>query len=427
VEKYDVLIIGGGPAGVFCAISLKEKNKNLNIAIIEKNKLLTKLLLSGGGRCNLSNKKANSDLCLNYYPRGARFISHLFHQYDCNDFCDWLKENKVEIKIEEEEKIFLKSDDSGELEKIFIKKLVEYKINVIYGEFIDFEKDDTFKTKIKIKEEIKIYYSNFLVIACGSNINLLEVVKRKDINVNDFIPSLYGFYSKTIAKENLAGISLKDIDGYLEFNEKIDSQLNNKKTKREQKIKVKADLLFTHEGLSGPLILKLSSYYALRLFENNFYSILILDFFPEKESENLSLDLLKYCHQGAKLIKNICYDLKIPFNLWIYLLKKAEIPYDKKAAQISREESKKIIQVCKNFQIIIDGKSQNKDEFVSAGGIDLKEIKNNCESKKIEKLFFIGEILDIDGITGGYNLQSCWTTAFIAADSIAKSFFQNQQ
>ena len=460
---YDVIIIGAGPAGVFCAISLKEKNKDLKIAIFEKGKPLTKLVQSGGGRCNLSNKKANFKDCLPYYPRGSRFISHLFYQYDVESFCRWLYENKIEIKIEKEDKIFLNSDDSKQLESLFLQKLDYFNIEIIKAEFCDFDissdgsydisiennakdglkNEKYFKVFVKEKilkdiefedKEKKIYFSKFLVIACGSNKAVLDIIKNKGIDIIEFAPSLYGFKINEIAESNLAGVSVNDVSGYLEFPENIEDKNSDKfkegkkvETKKEKAIKVKQDLLFTHEGLSGPLILKLSSYNAFELSKNDFKAILHLDFISDKNFEEVEKKLSEICHKGAKIIKNIYSELNIPMNLWKFFLFKSDISYEKMANQITKEETKRLVQLLKNFKIKIDGKSNNKDEFVSAGGVDLSKLDKNCMSKNISNLYFIGEILNIDGITGGYNLQSCWTTAYVCADSIAKSFFQNQK
>lgn len=455
---YDVIIIGAGPAGVFCAISLKEINQNISIAIIEKDKPLKKLLLSGGGRCNLSNIKANSKDCLKFYPRGSRFISHLFYQYDFQSFCNWLKINKIEIKIEEEGKIFLKSNNSTELEYAFLKKLSNYKVEIINGVFNDFElaKNDkkNFKIIVKKEDENKIYYSNYLVIASGSKREILRLVKSKGINVLNFVPSLYGFCIKELENSNLAGVSLKNIQGFIEIKDnfenkydegedakngnlnkngienyynKIDKDACNKIKLNQKKIKLLyGDLLFTHEGLSGPLILKLSSYNAIEIFQNNYKAFLHLDLFPDKSMELFEKELNQIFHKGAKLIKNICYEINIPSSLWRHIINRLKIPSDKISNQATSAQVQKITKELKDLIFRIDGKSIIKDEFVSAQGINLKDIDKECKSKEIDNLYFIGEILNIDGITGGYNLQSCWTTAYVCANSIAKSFFQNQ-
>ncbi|MFN3412109.1 MAG: NAD(P)/FAD-dependent oxidoreductase [Exilispira sp.] len=455
---YDVIIIGAGPAGVFCAISLKEKNQNTSIAIIEKDRPLKKLLLSGGGRCNLSNIKANSKDCLKFYPRGSRFISHLFYQYDFKSFCNWLKINKIETKIEEEGKIFLKSNNSNELESAFLKKLSNYKIDIINEVFTDFvlTKNDkkNFKIITRKEDENKIYYSNYLVIAPGSNREILRLIKSKGIDVLNFIPSLYGFRIKELENSNLAGVSLKNIQGFIEYSSnfenkfsqsedlkngnlnendienfynKIDKNECNKIKLNQKKMKLLyGDLLFTHEGLSGPLILKLSSYNAIELFQNNYKAFLHLDLFPDKNMEILEKELSIIFHKGAKLIKNICYEINIPSSFWRFIINRLNISSNKISNQITGSQIKKITKELKDLIFRIDGKSISKEEFVSAQGIDLKDIDKECKSKKITNLYFIGEILNIDGITGGYNLQSCWTTAYVCANSIAKSFFQNQ-
>lgn len=429
MKNYDVIIIGAGPAGVFCAISIKEKNPSLNIAIIEKSMPLRKLVLSGGGRCNFSNKKAIPEICQNYYPRGSRFISKLLYNFNFNNFCDWLKNNDIDIIEEEENKLFLKSGDSNHLVNLFLRKLKEYSVELIYAEFLDFTKDTKFKITIKQGEKKEDYIASYLVISTGSNEDILKILKEKNIETTSFLPSLFGFYSKKIAKSDLSGISVKNVGLSLTFNEKNEITIKNEiKIEDEKDFKInkkeeiiKGGLLFTHEGLSGPSILKLSSFYSLILNKVNYKATLHIDFFPEINFDEFKKKLSSYFHSGSKLIKNIYSEIGLPANLWEYLLKDIGISIDKKATTITKEETIKIAGQCKDFILSIDGKAKNKEEFVSSGGVELKEIDRECKSKKIDRLYFIGEILNIDGITGGYNLQAAWTTAYCCADSIVKS------
>ncbi len=418
MKKYDVIIIGAGPAGVFCAISIKGKDPKINIAIIEKSKPLLKLLLSGGGRCNFSNKKATSEICNKFYPRGARYISSLFYQYDYEDFLNYLNQNEIGYKEEEEEKLFLKGDDSREIVNLFLNKLKDYDVPIINASFIDFKKKDIFESLIEKDGEIISIYSNYLVISTGSDKKILEIIKEKNILVKDFIPSLFGLKSEKIAKHDLKGISVRDVAAKIEVDDKLSDLKQDK---------VMGDLLFTHQGISGPVVLKLSSYYAEILKENKYKTQIHIDFFPKISFENLLKTLQDKFHKGSTLIKNICFEINLPFKLWSYILELAIIPDDQKATNTSKNQGRTLGMLCKDFKIDIEGKAQDKGEFVSAGGVELKEVDKECRLKKIDKLYFIGEILNIDGITGGYNLQAAWTTSFICANSIVKSFSQNQK
>ncbi len=531
MKKYDVVIIGAGPSGVFCAISLKEKSPEINIAIIEKGKPLKKLLLSGGGRCNFTNINAKYGSCKPFYPRGEKFISALFNSYDYKNFINWLKANNIEIKQEEEGKFYLKSDDSSQIVKLFLNKLKEYRIDLINAVFIDFnikdftnnfcgeniskkncsfivkfkkenidqadrriKKESLNETESKVEKEIKKEELNqidadFLVVACGSNRKILDLIKNKGINVREFIPSLFSLKIDLIKDSGLAGISLKNVAiklcpssnkvslekkisinnmnyreannlktdnrGQIDFaeadesdyieknniernnernseiNSKKNNEINNEKNKEIEKIMqniqkskniyLVGDLLFTHQGLSGPVIFKFSSYFAELLHYCDYKVNILIDFLPEIKEEGLEKDLQKRFHSGAKIIKNFSNELNLPTKLWIFLLKQASIPLEIKTAQISRQQVKQVTNILKNFKIVTDGRADNKEEFVSCGGVDLKEVGNSCQSKKIEKLYFIGEFLNIDGVTGGFNLQSTWTTAVVCANSILKS------
>ncbi|HQM89933.1 MAG TPA: NAD(P)/FAD-dependent oxidoreductase, partial [Exilispira sp.] len=283
---YDVIIIGGGPAGVFCSIQLKQKRSELKICIVEKGKMLDKLRRSGGGRCNCTNLYAVVDNAKKYYPRGAEFLKHLFKGYDYKNFLNYLKENGIKTKIEESGKVFLYSNDANELVKHFINRINEDCIDIIDGECISilptgfdereillvntkktknekYQKDEPnykkFKIQVKTKEnELVDLFSTDLVIATGGASNISNLLSYFEIELVKQVPSLFPFQIKEIAKFNLAGITVEKVIGYLEFNPEK---------------KVNEAILFTKDGVSGPLILQLSAWNAYELFENNYSGI----------------------------------------------------------------------------------------------------------------------------------------------------------
>lgn len=432
---YDVIIIGGGPAGVFCSIQLKQKRSELKICIVEKGKMLDKLRRSGGGRCNCTNLYAVVDNAKKYYPRGAEFLKHLFKGYDYKNFLNYLKENGIKTKIEESGKVFLYSNDANELVKHFINRINEDCIDIIDGECISilptgfdereillvntkktknekYQKDEPnykkFKIQVKTKEnELVDLFSTDLVIATGGASNISNLLSYFEIELVKQVPSLFPFQIKEIAKFNLAGITVEKVIGYLEFNPEK---------------KVNEAILFTKDGVSGPLILQLSAWNAYELFENNYSGILHVDFIPEVDEQTLYLNLTRDFHNTGKIIGNLNFLYPIPERLWGYLLKRSNINPAIKATGIDKSSIKDLVKLLKNCTFEISNKANHSEKFVHAGGVSLKELKYSCEFKKYPSLYAIGEALNIDGITGGFNLQASWTTAYSCACAIDKKY-----
>jgi predicted Rossmann fold flavoprotein len=438
---YDVVIIGGGPAGVFCSVQLKHKRSELKVCIVEKGKMLDKLRRSGGGRCNCTNLYAVADNAKKYYPRGAEFLKHLFKGYNYKNFLNYLEENGIKTRIEENGKVFLYSNDANELVKHFIDRINEACIDIINGECIGilpagfyeretlstntkktknekYQKDESyqkdepnyekFKIQIKTKEnELIDFFSTNLVVATGGASNLSNILSYFEIELIKQVPSLFPFQVKEIATFNLAGITVEKVIGYIEFNPEK---------------KVNEDILFTKDGVSGPLILQLSAWNAYELFENNYSAILHIDFIPAVEEQTLYLNLTRDFHNTGKIIGNLNFLYSIPERLWEYLLKRSNINPAIKATGIDKNSIKDFAKLLKNCTFEISNKANHSEEFVHAGGVSLKELKYTCELKKYPSLFAIGEALNIDGITGGFNLQAAWTTAYSCACAIDRKY-----
>ncbi|MCX8057824.1 MAG: aminoacetone oxidase family FAD-binding enzyme [Spirochaetes bacterium] len=434
-DFYEIVILGAGPASLFLSFLLaknllnKGEYKNLNILIIEKEKIIgKKLLISGKGACNFTNI-SNEETFIKNYPRGKYFFKKIFYKFTNFDFIKLIEENGIKTSVEKNGKCFPLSKNSNEILNLFlsqIKKSNKFTFltesKPIFIEYINNLKKN-FKIEIESKNSKKIItvFSNFLILATGGILeNEPPKIKNIDIEISKIAPALYGF--ETEDNDNIIkkcqGISLKNVS--------IRIIGTNFKTT--------GDILFTHKGISGPAILHLSSIAAYYIKDNKFkfkLSINLINTLMKNEKDINSLIKLykeKLSPIKDKLFKN-CYIL---FNLPSKLFENILILFCKKE-KFKIEDPKKIkakyflndlvlkkflLFIC-DFRISIINKSNIQSEFVTAGGIELKQIySNGMYFKNYPQLFAIGEILNIDGLTGGYNLQNCWTTAYVAFKEI---------
>ncbi len=393
-----IAIIGGGAAGFFTAINIKEKLLcSADITIFEKNnEVLSKVKLSGGGRCNCSNTFVGIKNIKQVYPRGYKILKSVFVTFDHNDTFEWFEQHGLSLKAEKDGRVFPKSDKATDVVDLFYRLI--YKV----------EKDR--QSKIFIKTNTPIYRLeqlkefDFMVVATGgyANDKLFKDLEEKGHKTKPFIPSLFGFNIKDSQLNKLSGLVAKNV------------QLLLCGTKYEYG----GDILITHWGVSGPAILKLSSFAAEYLYNNNYKSDLLINWTGKNYAEVEHAIKSKLIPNGNKLIKNF-NPLGISNNLWEYLSKKAiKEKINNKVISINQKDINRIVNVLCSDIYSIYGRYTNKSEFVSCGGIALEGINSNLESKHINNLYFAGEALDIDAITGGFNLQAAWSTAYTVAKDI---------
>ncbi len=405
-QPFDYVVIGGGAAGFFSAIRAAELNPDLRIAILEKgSRVLSKVKVSGGGRCNVTHAQFDPAKLIENYPRGGRELRGPFHQWQPRDMVAWMEEKGVRLKAEEDGRMFPVSDSSQTIIDLFEGLVEKYRISLytncpVFG--LTVLKDKGFQ--VEVGDEL-IEAKNVLVAAGGLKRrglgSQLEYLGHKLIEA---VPSLFTFHIEDRLLLGLEGIT---------FQNATVSIVGSKQ-------KQSGPILITHIGLSGPGILKLSAWAARELAEVDYRFDLLVDWVPEFSPEDLKEKLQQMRNQfGSKKVKN---QRLVPLaqRFWESLLYSSGIDQDSTWSQVSKLGAKELCRLIKSSKFEVTGKSTNKEEFVTCGGVSLKEVNfKTMESKLVPGLHFAGECLDIDGVTGGFNFQAAWTTAELCARSVS--------
>jgi predicted Rossmann fold flavoprotein len=415
-----VIVIGGGAAGFFAAINLAIKNPDYKITILEKtNKLLSKVKVSGGGRCNVTHHCFENSEMIKNYPRGSKELMQVFSKFNAADTIDWFKQQGIELKTEEDGRMFPVTDSSQTIIDCFLRLAKEHHIEIMMQcEVFAIKKIDN---QFKLKTSQDEMTADAVICSTGGH-NKSEsynIIKNLGHNIIEPIPSLFtiNLPNDTIKKE-LQGISVQQALVTVSPFEKGVGGIENTKTKKS-KLSYSGPVLITHWGLSGPAVLKLSAFAAHEFYNTHYNATILVNWiYPTNisETEKEIKEIQKAKH------KALPYSLplfNLPKRLWEYLCAKAEIDNLKPWAEISNKHIHKLCEALCNSSFKMEGKTTFKEEFVSCGGVDLKEIDfKTMQSKIVPGLFFCGEVINIDGITGGFNFQNAWSTAWICANSI---------
>lgn len=401
---YDVLIVGGGAAGFFTAINIAEKNPNYKIAILERGKeVLTKVRISGGGRCNVTHACFVPNDLIKFYPRGEKELRGPFHQFCSGDTIEWFEKHGVELKIEEDGRMFPVSDSSQTIIDCFLNAAKKYKIDILTGQSVQsiFRSEDSWK----VETNQQTFRCENLVMTTGSNPKIWEMLEKLGHTIVPPVPSLFTF--------NIKDKRIKDLMGVSAF---ASVKVKN------SKLSASGPLLITHWGMSGPGILRLSAWGARELFDKNYQFILEVNWLNDATLEETENQLKKLKLEHAKKVVGKKSPFDFPNRLWESLVLASEISLETKWADLSKKQLQNLALQLTNGQFQVNGKSTFKEEFVTAGGIDLKEINfKTMESKLLPNVYFAGEILNIDAITGGFNFQNAWTGGFIVSEHLANS------
>ncbi|MGL2962302.1 NAD(P)/FAD-dependent oxidoreductase [Flavobacterium sp. RSB2_4_14] len=400
-SNFDIIIVGGGAAGFFTAINIVEKNPKLKVAILERGQnVLEKVRISGGGRCNVTHACFVPNDLVKFYPRGEKELRGPFHQFCSGDTIEWFEKHGVELKIEEDGRMFPTTDSSQTIIDCFLTAVKKLKIEVLTGQSVQ----SLFKASAywKVETNHETYSCQKLIMTTGSNPKIWEILQNIGHTIVSPVPSLFTF--------NIKDTRIKDLMGLSAF-----AKVKVKGTKLE----AVGPLLITHWGMSGPGILRLSAWGARELFEKNYQFILEVNWLNDVTFEE-AIDTLKELKQEhAKKAVSKKSPFEFPNRLWESLVLAAGISEDVKWADLTKKQLSDLSNQLTNGQFQVNGKSTFKEEFVTAGGIDLKEINfKTMESKLHQNLFFAGEIVNIDAITGGFNFQNAWTSGFIVAQSL---------
>ena len=414
---YDSIIIGGGAAGFFTAINLAKANPNLTILLLERGgQVLEKVKISGGGRCNVTHSVFEPKSLTSYYPRGQRELLGPFHTFLTGDTMAWFEERGVSLKIEEDGRIFPVSDSSQTIIDCFLKEAAFYKVSIkTKSPVLDLEmKNDLWV--VKTKEEF--YNARSVVMATGSNTKILSMLEKKGFQVIPAVPSLFTFNIKDERIASLAGLSTHASISLLDLNHKTLKIPNASGAFLNE---LEDSVLITHWGMSGPGILKLSAWGARVLNELDYNFFIRVNWLPNLAATDLKEQLTDAKFKLAKQTIAKWSPFNLPKRFWQSLLYASEISPDKKWADATRIDFQNLENQLQNGIFRVSGKSTFKEEFVTAGGIDLKEIDfKTYQSKRFKNLFLVGEVLDIDAVTGGFNFQNAWTGGYIAAQALAE-------
>ncbi|MFT5863200.1 MAG: putative Rossmann fold flavoprotein [Flavobacteriales bacterium] len=402
----DVLIIGGGAAGFFAAINLATLRPDLTIAILERGKeVLTKVRISGGGRCNVTHAEfVPKELTLNY-PRGEKELLGPFHSFMTGDTIGWFADRGVALKIEEDGRMFPTTDSSQTIIDCFLSETKRLGINVLTNHAVqNFERASENDNWI-LQTSKGTYQASHLVIATGSNPKIWKLLEHYNHTITPAVPSLFTFNIKDKRIEGLMGLSTEAAVRVVGM-----------------PLASEGPLLITHWGMSGPGILKLSAWGARLLEETKYHFEIRVNWLLHTTTEEAMSQLLSLKHDFAKQSPHTYAQLDLPKRLWQSLLIAADIPEGSKWADLKKHQLSRLTEELTNGSFRVSGKSTFKEEFVTAGGIALKEVNfKRFESRLHPDLYFAGEVLNIDAITGGFNFQNAWTGGYLVAQAIANT------
>ncbi len=407
MNPFDLVVVGGGAAGFMTAVTAAENGVKRIIILEGSSKLMEKVRISGGGRCNVTNASWIPNELAENYPRGGIKLLESFNRFAAGDVFDWFEKRGLNLKIEADNRVFPVSDSSLDviscLKKNAITKGVEISTKFFVKEILK-TSDNLFT--IFNSEKNSIIAKN-IILSTGGHPSGHKLAKNFGHSIVRPVPSLFTFSTKEAKLNECSGVSIKNID--------IEIQLNKKSFKN------RGDLLITHWGFSGPAVLKLSSIAARELFDQKYKFNLIIKW-SNLEYKDLKekIDNLKLNNGKLNLINLRPLPL-LTKRLWVFLLNKMNINKDKKWSDLLANEREKMINSLLKDKYVISSKGPFGEEFVTSGGVSINEVNfKSMESLICPGLFFSGEVLDVDGITGGFNFQHCWTSGWLAGQSVSK-------
>jgi hypothetical protein len=393
-----VIVVGGGAAGFFAALACAEKNPDYQITILEKSqKLLAKVQISGGGRCNVTHACFDVKQLVKFYPRGEKQLLGPFTKFNPTNTVDWFTERGVQLKTEPDGRMFPVTDSSQTIIDCFLREAKQKNIEIKIGSGVESVcKENEHWAVITKKEKIKC---DSIIITTGSSEQVWRLLKTLGISVVAPVPSLFTFNIKDTRLESLPGVSVKNVTTTVVENPKLKSS---------------GPLLITHWGLSGPAILKLSAWGAREFADLNYRFKIAVNWAGSETKEGV-FQFLQTCKESTPKQQISNHPLfNIPIRLWKTLVDAERMNY----ADLSKVKLENIAAAVTASVFQVNGKATFKEEFVTAGGVDLNEVDfTTMQSKKHKNLFFAGEVLNIDAVTGGFNFQAAWTTGYIAGTS----------
>jgi predicted Rossmann fold flavoprotein len=402
-----IVVIGGGAAGFFGAIACAQANPRTQVTLIEASRQpLAKVLISGGGRCNVTHACFEPKNLVQNYPRGGKALLGTFTRFQPLDTISWFAAHRVNLKTEADGRMFPITDRAETIAECLIREAFAAKIELCIGTPVSAvtRKNEGFEIVLKSGETKQC---DRLLLATGSSLAGYKIAKELGHDIQSPVPSLFTFNIADPQLRELAGISVNSVNVRLSGTGKNPLQQTG-------------PLLITHWGVSGPAVLKLSAWGARILHENRYQHKLIINWLPHLSPEEVRQKLLEVKTEWGKKAIALHRGVDLPHRLWQYIIQRSNITIEDRWAAISNKTLNQLVQEITQGEYLITGKGVFKEEFVTCGGVNLKEVNfKTMESKLVPGLHFAGEILDIDGVTGGFNFQSAWTTAYLAGQAMS--------
>jgi predicted Rossmann fold flavoprotein len=404
-----LLVIGGGAAGFFCAVNAARLNSGLQVTLVEKSsKLLSKVKVSGGGRCNVTHACFDIADMSKRYPRGGNFVKKSFHQFFTTDTIQWFEERGVKLKTEKDGRMFPVTDSSQTIIDCLLKEADKYGVKIELKREVEKIDADSNRNGYAVHfVDSSVIKADYVCIACGGFAKLSQFswIGALGHAIEEPTPSLFTFNMPGHPITKLMGVSVETARVKI----------------AGMKLEEKGPLLITHWGLSGPVVLKLSAWGARELADVQWNFRIMVNWLPEFNEQQFAEQLKTFRFEKASQLMDNKNPFGLPQRLWEFLLEYSGVKNGTRWADFPVGIQNKLVKNICSLELEIKGKTTFKEEFVTAGGVRLNEIDpNTMMSKKLKGLFFAGEIMDVDGITGGFNFQHAWTSGFVAAKSITE-------
>lgn len=406
MNRRRVVIVGGGAAGFFSAITCAEAKPEVNVTIVEKGaQVLSKVRISGGGRCNVTHACFDARELTTRYPRGERALIAPFRKFQAGDTVEWFERRGVRLKTEQDGRMFPVSDSSQTIIDCLMQAANAAGVKLLTNRTVERVQKQHGLFELTLSKGETLSCENLMIATGGCRtLALGQIAVSLGHTLELPVPSLFTFHIETQWLRELAGVSLEAVEVSVPGTG----------------LRERGALLITHWGLSGPAILRVSAWGARKLHQEDYKFSVHLNWLPGQNEQSLgqSLQTIRQTNPAKRIVNTLFSP--IPSRLWEQLVLAAGIPREKRWADLARTEHHALIQQLLRSEFRVTGKSLNKDEFVTCGGVPLAEVNfKTMESRVCPGLYFAGEVLDIDGITGGFNFQAAWTTGWIAGRAMA--------
>ncbi|ALF56288.1 flavoprotein [Nostoc piscinale CENA21] len=410
MQPLQIIVIGGGAAGFFGAIACANANPYARVILLEASRQpLAKVRISGGGRCNVTHACFEPAALVANYPRGGKALRGAFSRFQAKDTISWFANHGVPLKKEADGRMFPVTDSSETIVQCLMNAAEDMDVELRTGTPVVSVKrlpNNQFEVYLKSGETLKC---DRLLLATGSNSIGYKIAQEFGHQIEPPVPSLFTFNIADPNLRALSGVSMNPVRLRLSV-------------PQQPTLEQMGPLLITHWGVSGPAVLKLSAWGARILYDNRYQATLIINWLPDLSQEEVREKIVAVKNEWGKKAIALHRGIDLPHRLWQYLINRASINTEVRWAEISNKTLNQLVQEISQGKYLINGKGAFKEEFVTCGGVSLKEVNfKTMESKLITDLYFAGEILDIDGITGGFNFQSAWTTAYLAGLAMAEN------